>query len=403
VVITKEGATVGAPPSIADVRGSENRQFGKTPFYRVQDGGTLANAQGHVFVESGGIVVKSNSPVLHFVKAGGTLLEARSGIVYHEPGAVLGERVKLGEFLKIVEVPRINLSLGVEPFVFESTPGPPGAAASAPLITSISPDEAAPGKVVHVEGEGFAGALQIIFYQGGSQVKAGFRVQSDHEMKVQVPDGPPFGKVLIAVVNSKGVTLTTPTDDVETFGDTATLQMTPPQRPRRPGERRRQRYSAGRNERPLLIVGKGLLEKTPSDRVCFLLPGSVAVKGGSICFVKQDARVADLSRTTTVFYEPGAVVSVDAGRANAIQLVSSIRSSKLQQAFIINPQLSAEADAAASNEAPVANDQSASTKRQVARATMAPHIDSISPNKAAPGEPVVLRGKGLTGATDVFF
>lgn len=404
VVITKEGATVGAPPSIAVVRDSQNRQFGKTPFYRVQDGGTLTAAQGHVIVESGGIVVKSSAPVLHFVKAGGTLLGVRSGIVYHEPGAVFGEKVKAGELLKIVEVPRINLSVGVEPFIFESAPGPPGAAASAPLITSISPDEAAPGSIVHIQGEGFTGALKVIFYQGGSQVKAGFRVLSDREMKVQVPDGPPFGKVLVAVVNPKGVTLTTPTDDAEAFGDAASLPMAPPQRPRRPGERRRQRYSAGRNERPLLVVGTGLLEQTPSDRVCYLLPGSVAVKGGSICFVKQGARVADLSQTTTVFYEPGAAISADARRADAFQLVSLIRPSPLQQAFVINPQMSADAetDAAESNEAPAANDQSASTNRQAARATMAPHIDSISPAKAAPGEPVVLRGKGFTGATDVF-
>lgn len=237
-VITREGATVGVPASVCEVSKSSTQQHDKKSFYHVLDGGSLTVANGNTAVDSGGIVVRSSSPALHLVKKGGTLVEARSGIVFHEPGAIFGEHAKRGELLKFVEVPTINLSLGIEPFVFTTVPGPPGEAKSVPLITSIEPDQAGPGSIVRFRGESFTGALEVIFYHGNSRVKAGFRVLSDNELKVQVPDGPAFGKALIAVVNVKGVTLTTPTDYIAASGDTSDFRMAPTPRPRRPGERR---------------------------------------------------------------------------------------------------------------------------------------------------------------------
>jgi hypothetical protein len=46
-----------------------------------------------------------------------------------------------------------------EPFVFSAWPAPPGQAASAPLITSIEPDQAAPGDTIVVQGEDFTGTV----------------------------------------------------------------------------------------------------------------------------------------------------------------------------------------------------------------------------------------------------
>lgn len=235
-----------------------------------------------------------------FVKKGGTLIDARGGTVFHEPGAILGEQVKAGTATKIVEVPAIGLSLGIEPFIFTPAPALPGTPTTAPLIVSIDPGEALPGEVVSLRGEGFTGTSQVTFYPGSSGLNAGFRVLSDTELEVQVPDDNSFGRHVIGVTNIKGTTLTVASDSIVTFGDVSGVQLPAKPRPRRPGEPVRRRLP-DRDAHPLVVIGKGLVEKRPEDGICLVMEGGTLVRGGRICFVQAGGRVADLSDSFSVF------------------------------------------------------------------------------------------------------
>ena len=128
LVITAQGATVGLPPGAKVVRDVLQTTRSRA-FCHVLEGGSVAQAESPSFIEEGGIVADSAKSDMHFVKKGGALLRFRNpdGLVVHEPGAILGDAIKSSASLQRIETPKLNPSLGIEPFVFAAAPRPQGA------------------------------------------------------------------------------------------------------------------------------------------------------------------------------------------------------------------------------------------------------------------------------------
>src|SRR5262249_37787060 len=148
VIVTPSGATVGVPPSVLRVDGILPKTGNSALFYQVARDGVVTSPQGIVLVEEGGIAGAPSSGV-SFVKNGGTLLDLEnfSGMLFHEPRADLrlGPARRGNSFPRLIQVPAISASIGIEPFVY-ARPDPPESTASAPpRVKSVHPDRAPPG------------------------------------------------------------------------------------------------------------------------------------------------------------------------------------------------------------------------------------------------------------------
>jgi hypothetical protein len=306
VVFARQGAAVAMPATVQTVRspvqGADAAQTGES-FFHVLDGGILNEAHGVAVIEPGGVVVQSSEPPMQFVKRGGTLLAFRNGngIVFYEPDAQLGPgvvRPNRPAPVTLVRVPEITACAGVGPFRFVSAAVPDLARARAvpPVIRGLSSRSAPAGAILTVTGEGFARAIDVRFLgpTGGSR-SAGFRVVSDRELRVEVPDADDkTSPQLLAVLTSQGLAVTVPRNKTV-----------------RPAVAAQFRRNAARLPAAVLWISAGDVIGAVASQSIIISPGGMATQAEAnrVYFVQHDGRLGDSGQNPkAVYYEPGAIL-----------------------------------------------------------------------------------------------
>jgi hypothetical protein len=297
-VITKRGTAVGMPATVVEIDDSRAQHPSRAPFYHVHKGGVLASAGGVTVIEGKGVVSEASQASAVFVKRGGTLLRYRNpaGVVLYEPGANLGEKFNGSDRnaeerqVRLVAVPTISTSLGIEPFTFGSPRQAAGVAKTAPHVQAIVPPQAGAGQVVSLRGRGFLQTQDVFFSNGLSSHdafrRAGFQAISDSQLRVVVPDAPaPDGwELLIVVVNPLGATVTVPP----------------------PGNNLQSMSPAAQHGRGFYWMDRNELRKSTGGTFCFIDQGDILAKSAGLTFIKNGGQCAT-PQAGQIFHEPDAL------------------------------------------------------------------------------------------------
>ncbi len=332
-VFTKAGAAVAMPATVQTVRssvqGTKVAEPGQT-FYHVLNGGIVADAESVAVIEKGGVVVQSTDPAMHFVKSGGTLLEFRnpSGFVFYEPAAQLGPgvaRPNRPAAVTLVRVPEITTCPGVGPFRYVAplVPDIADSPAIPPQIRGFSPRAAFSGEIISLAGKGLArtSAVRFLGPNGGSR-DAGFRVVSDREILVEVPESETTtGPQLLAVVTTEGLAVTVPRS--QAIRPTAVARFGRFARPVRPS---------------LVWINSGeMVNSLPSSSV-FISPGGLVTQADQNhnYFIQHNGRLGDSGgNPSAVFFEPDAILPDRLKRAPIGEMVRAIVPCPVNDAFLI--------------------------------------------------------------------
>jgi hypothetical protein len=332
-VFTEPGAAVAMPATVQTVRspvqGTNVAEPGES-FFHVLDGGVLTTAGGVAVIEQGGVVVQSSAPAMQFVKRGGTLMEFRNanGIVFYETAAKLGPGVVKPNRpapVTLVRVPEITACPGVGPFRFlaPSIPELSSARTDPPVIRGLSRRAAQAGEIVTLTGNGFARATEVNFLgQAGVLRAAGFRVVSDRELRVEVPEGEATtAPQLLAVLTTEGMTVTVPRN--QTIRATALAAF------------RRRPVQLGS---ALLWIGSGDVVGSVANQSVFISPGGLVTQSEAnrVYFIQHDGRLGDSGQNpSAVFFEPDAILPDRLKKAPVGQPVPVIVPSPVDQPFVI--------------------------------------------------------------------
>jgi hypothetical protein len=265
-----------------------------------------------------------------------------NGIVFYEQGAILGSMLTIPrhpQAERFYRVPRIEASPGVGPFLYQAVPRPdPGETpAVPPWIRSVVPPAGAAGEIITLKGKGFARTTEVRFVRGaGDPHPAGFRIVSDQQLKVEVPDRDlNTGPHLLAVISTEGITITIPRD-----------------RTIRPGPMRVfpiHGGAAGPRD-AILWVGPGDQAPAPGPGLVIIARGGRVDQfgPGATYFIQRGGRLGDDEprlgirgprggRAQAVYYEPGAIVPERLKQAPGSHEVPAIVPSLFNEPFTILP------------------------------------------------------------------
>jgi hypothetical protein len=319
VVVTSSGAAVGVPASVLEV---DHRQHGgrnAATFYHVLNGGVLDDSAGIVLVDEGGQATAHDASSICFVRNNATLLNTDrfAGLVIHEPGANLQTGAHPNNpSTRLLKVPAITASVGVEPFIYHRAEVPEARAESPPEVKSLSPSRVPRGGVVTLRGKGFSETSEVLFVaaeRAGNAHSADFRVVSDSELEVEVPEQHGTGARMV-VINPKGATLVVSQNDLSTVRRISTRTES-----RAPTGRVSHASHVQRSAEPVTIVGAGALVKDAGPRGIFFVEkgGRVTQTGGScVYFVKNGGTVDGSGGHAFVLREPRAGASSAAAGRN---------------------------------------------------------------------------------------
>ena len=346
-VLTPSGLTVAMPATVQIVRSRTQGHNAKEPgasFYHVLKGGRVTSAESIAVIEYGGVVDHSVTPAMQLVKHGGTLLDLHNpnGIVFHERGAIFGPKLmdpRHPSSVTFIQVAKITASPGVGPFIYQNPPRPdPGKdPAVPPWIQSVVPAAAGAGDVVTLDGTGFSRTTEVFFLDpthGPRQ--AGFRVVSDRQIKLEVPDLDAItGPQLLAVVTTEGLTVTIPryrTIHPGTMPTTTTQLM----------------FAKLRDA--ICWIGPGDDASTVACRFYFVASGGLVdqVGHGATYFIQRGGTLGQEGpgvgpvglrggTARAVFFEPGAIVSQGLKLAPIGHEVRAIVPSFFDEPFLILP------------------------------------------------------------------
>jgi hypothetical protein len=357
-VLGPTGLAVAMPAAVQTIRRGTRGTNGNEPgagFYHVLRGGRVQSAESVALIEGGGVVDGSRAPAMQLVKNGGVLMEFSNpnGIVFHEPGAVLGPAMFSPGHTpaqRIFHVQRITASSGVGPFIYQGTPRPDAAGIPAvpPGIEAVVPPAAGAGDIINLKGQGFARTTEVLFVnQNGQSRSAGFRIVSDRQLKVEVPDKDVItGTQLVMVVTTEGLTVTLPRGGILRPGQIF---------PALPGRQFPQDA--------ILWLGRGdVLADSGGSRLVFIAPGGQVgtSRPGATFFVRRDGALAadrrgpevwsgvpgvpgegtrSLARLAGVhvFYEPGAILPEELKQAPLGHETPAIVPSFFDRPFVILP------------------------------------------------------------------
>jgi hypothetical protein len=337
-VLTPSGLTVAMPAAVQVVRTRTHGRNAREPgasFYHVLNGGRVASAGSVAVIEYGGVVDRSDTPAMQLVKHGGTLLDFGNpnGIVFYERGALFGPRFMDPRHLPtktFISVPKITVSPGVGPFIYQhaTRPDPKETPAGPPRIRSVVPPAAGAGDVVTLDGAGFSRTTEVLFldpFRGARQ--AGFRVVSDRQLKLEVPDLDAItGPQLLAVITTEGLTITIPRDRTFRPGAMSTS----------PGRTTTHREAIG-------WIGPG--DKAPPGfyQFFFVATGGLAdqISPQATYFIQRGGTLGDeragAGRPRAVYFEPGAILPERLKQAPACHEVRAIVPSLFNSTFTILP------------------------------------------------------------------
>ena len=330
VVVTPNGATVGMPASALKVDSILPRTENAATFYQVMKDGVVTSSQGIVLVEDGGIADAPYSAGVCFVKGGGTLLkmEQLSGIVFHESKVQFRtsrDGRQLNPAIRMIQVPHVTGSPGVDPFIYRRPDGPDASAQTSPKVKSVHPDRAPMGTILTFKGSGFleTNDVSVITDRGASRDKpAGFRIDSDNLLEVDLPETT-FGHPILVVTNPKGATVVLSRDHLT--GNT-------------------------RNGRQIetvvqVVDATSVVERGGGSRNYFIEKGGLVTETGGSCvfFVKKGGRMSlrGGGGGQTVFYETDADIGRDPqqrGGGHSIHEVESLSMSVLSSPIeVVHP------------------------------------------------------------------
>jgi hypothetical protein len=329
-VFTRQGAVVAMPASgqkvWGPVAGRSAREQGAT-LYHVMPGGFVPDAESVAVIEAGGIVQTSTSAGMHFVKRGGVLRSYTNpnGVVFHEPGIrVSFENLRLPIQPTYITVPHVVVSQGVGPFIYQGPPRPAnaGGLVRLPRIDAFAPRAAAAGDIVTLHGRGFSATRSVWFKEPGlAPTSTGFRIISDSELRVEVPDETvQSGPELIVVLTTEGVTVTVPRDRL----------LRAAALPRPPTNR----------FQPVMWVAPGDFTDVSGGDAVFVDNGGVVLRSSArpVFFVKRGGELPDRAAgNAEVFYEPRALVSANLKNARNSHEVPHIIPSYVHAPFAVLP------------------------------------------------------------------
>ena len=332
-IFTEHGVAVAMPATVQTIRspiqGTNVAESGES-FYHVLGGGILNNAGGVAVIEKGGVVVQSNEPAMQFVKSGGTLLEFHNanGLVFYEQAAQLGPGVVKRNQpapVTLVRLPEITACPGIGPFRFQAPLAPDlsDVPAVPPLIRAFSARAARPGELITLTGKGFARTNEVRFLgQNGGSRAAGFRIVSDRELRVEVPEAEATTTPqLLTVETTQGLAVTVPRN--QTIRPTALALF---------------RRGAARVRPALFWIGSGEMVNSTASQLVFVSPGGLVTQAEANrqYFVQHDGRLGDSGgNPSAVFFEPGAILPDRFKRAPIGQPVPVIVPSPVDQTFVI--------------------------------------------------------------------
>ena len=346
------------PAAVQTIRTVTRGTNGDEPgagFYHVLDGGLVQLAESVALIEQGGVVNTSRTPAMQLVKTGGVLTDFSNpnGIIFYEYGAVLGPSVfdpRHPLARRTFHVQTITASPGVGPFIYQGTLRPDAARIPAvpPHIEGVAPAAAGAGDVINLKGQGFARTTEVFFLNQSAQSRsAGFRVVSDRELKVEVPDKDVItGPQLVVVVTTEGLTLTLPRRGILRPGPA--LQAQPA--PRLPQDailwlgKGDVLANAGRNH--LVFIARGGQVGTSRVGATFFVQrdGALAAdrRGPAVPFgMPEVAGVRTMSlarlRAAHIYYEPGAILPEELKHAPIGHEMRAIVPSFFNRQFVILP------------------------------------------------------------------
>jgi len=357
-VLGPTGLAVAMPAAVQTIRRDTPGTNGNEPgagFYHVFRGGRVRSAESVALIEVGGVVNTSRTPAMQLVKRGGVLMEFSNpnGIVFHEHGAVLGPAMfspRHPPAQRIFHVQTITASPGVGPFIYQGTPRPDAAGIPAlpPAIEAVVPPAAGAGDVINLKGRGFARTTEVLFVNQNAQSRsAGFRVVSDRQLKVEVPDKDVItGTHLVVVVTTEGLTVTLPRGGIL-----------------RPGQVFRGLPGSRFPQDAILWLGQGdVLADSGGNHLVFIAPGGQVGTSrlGATFFVQRDGALATDRRHPVmafgmpgvpaqatqilallggvqVFYEPGAILPDQLKQAPIGHETRAIVPSFFERPFVILP------------------------------------------------------------------
>jgi hypothetical protein len=348
-VLTPSALAVAVPAAVQVVRTQTPGHHAKEPgagFYHVLDGGRVSSAESVALIESGGIVERSRTPAMHLVRRGGALLEFANpnGIVFYEPGAILGSmwsEARQPRAERFYRVRNIAASPGVGPFLYEGVPRPnlDTTPALPPWIRSVVPAAGGAGEVIALQGKGFARTTEVLFMDAHGKTRpAGFRIVSDQQLKVEIPDLDAIaGPQLLAVISTEGLTITIPRDRTIRPGPSLPLS----------GQR-----STPELREAILWVGPHQAAPVSGPRVVVVARGGWAdpVGPGATYFIQRGGRLGDSGtqlgpggprggrvQAQAVYYEPGANVPEPVKQAKHAHEVPAIVLSLFHEPFVVLP------------------------------------------------------------------
>jgi hypothetical protein len=281
---------------------------------------------------------------MHLVRRGGALMDFANpnGIVFYEPGANLGSMwsdARQPRAERFYRVRSIAASPGVGPFLYQGVPRPDldRAPAVPPSIRSVVPAAGGAGEVIALQGKGFARTTEVLFMDAQGKTRpAGFRIVSDQQLKVEVPDLDAItGPQLLAVITTEGLTITIPRDRTIRPGPILPLSGQP---------------STAELREAILWVGPNQAAPVSGPRVVVVARGGWVdpVGPGATYFIQRGGRLGDLGtqlgpggprggRAQVVYYEPGAILPEPIKQANNAHEVPAIVPSLFHEPFVILP------------------------------------------------------------------
>jgi hypothetical protein len=340
-ISSENGATVCIPASVRDVEQMESGSLGDAALCHVLNHGVAMEPTGIVLVEEGGVSRAPDAMPIAFVHKGGVLYDAErfSGLLVYEPGAVIKGDSRHRSPFRPIQVPAITASVGVEPFVYHRPNTFDGAATAPPVVQALRPELSQPGDILTLTGTGLSESTEVLFVSDGlggrAPQTAGFRVVSDGELEVELPDNS-RGSGYLIVVNPKGATLVASRSDVAPYISAR--------------DRVQMRVSRGAGggghslERPLIRVGaQSVVSDGGGSAIYFVDQGGLIARTGGSClfFVKSGGRVSfGGSGGQQVFYETGAEVegNTHGRKSESFREVDSLSVSLVRQKLQIAAQ-----------------------------------------------------------------
>ena len=313
IVLGKDAVTVAMSDKMKTVD-ANSKSYISAPFLNVVEDGIVSRDVGGIaVVGEGGVVAKSRSSPVCFVKHKGMLAEFYGSILFYEPGAIFGGELRaMRKPPKLIPVHEITISPHIEPVLIKNLEAPQPFAKKAPVLLSVNPTVARPGDIVVLKGENLSRVSNISFVDSLRGLHdAGFKAVSDDVLRVEIPTGI-SSRQLIVVRNPAGIAVNigaNPSRPIRNFVET-----------------RIARVDGGFSE--VKYVRPGRIENSGGGSRIFVIRkgGTLTSAGGSCVFlVRNGGRLGPrIGGGCVIFRETGAIIPSAAAQNQAAKAIEDV-------------------------------------------------------------------------------